>query len=78
MTHLKYDIGAMMHIIKDTNEKVQALISQTNNGFMSSISLKQNGIDMMNIFPLTNDDELMDIEKKISNPDFRNELVTIH
>lgn len=67
-------MSAMMHIIKDTNEKVQALMAQSNNNFISTISPKQNSIDM-NIFPLTSDDELMAVENKIDDTHYRNELV---
>ncbi|XP_060870872.1 uncharacterized protein LOC132953345 [Metopolophium dirhodum] len=74
LTHLKYDMSAMMHIIKDTNEKVQALMAQSNNNFISTISPKQNSIDM-NIFPLTSDDGLMAEEKKLDDTHYRNELI---
>ncbi|KAF0712478.1 DUF4806 domain-containing protein, partial [Aphis craccivora] len=74
LTHLKYDISAMMHIIKDTNEKVQALVSKTNNNLISTISPTQNSINM-NMFPLTNNDELSAVEIKIDDPHYRNELI---
>lgn len=67
-------MSAMMHIIKDTNEKVQALVSKTNNNLISTISPTQNSINM-NMFPLTNDNELSAVEIKIDDPHYRNELV---
>lgn len=68
-------MSAMMHIIKDTNEKVQALVSKTNTNLISStISPSQNSIDM-NMFSLTTDDELLAVEIKIDDPHYRNELV---
>uniref|UniRef100_A0A2S2QXX8 DUF4806 domain-containing protein n=1 Tax=Sipha flava TaxID=143950 RepID=A0A2S2QXX8_9HEMI len=78
LTHFKYDISAMMHIIKDTNEKVQALISQSNgNHFDSALSLKQSSLDL-NMFPITTENQLMDIEKKIDDDiNFKNELVIL-
>lgn len=77
LTHFKYDISAMMHIVKDTNEKVQALISQSNrNNFVSTVPLKESSLDM-NIFPITTEDQLMDIENKINDINFKNELVII-
>jgi hypothetical protein len=68
----------MMHIIKDTNEKVQALISQSNgNHFDSALSLKQSSLDL-NMFPITTENQLMDIEKKIDDDiNFKNELVIL-
>lgn len=39
LTHFKYDISAMMHIVKDTNENSKALISKSNNNnFISTVS----------------------------------------
>lgn len=77
LTHFKYDISAMMHIVKDTNEKAQALISKSNDSnFVSTVSLKQSSFDM-NIFPITTEDQLMDIEKKIDDIHFKNELVIL-
>jgi len=66
-------MSAMMHIVKDTNEKAQALISNSNN-FVSSATLKQSSFDM-NIFPITTEDQLTDIENKIDDIHFKNELV---
>lgn len=67
----------MMHIVKDTNEKVQALISKSNdNNFISTVSLRQSILDM-NIFPITTEEKLMDIEKKIDDIHFKNELVIL-
>jgi hypothetical protein len=68
----------MMHIVKDTNEKVQALVSQSNgNHFDSTLSLKQSSLDL-NMFPITTEDQLMDIEKKIDDDiNFKNELVIL-
>ncbi|KAE9524422.1 hypothetical protein AGLY_015143, partial [Aphis glycines] len=75
LTHFKYDIGAMMHIVKDINEKVQALISKSNDNNFVSTSLKQISLDM-NIFLITTEDQLMNIEKKIDDDiNFKNELV---
>lgn len=75
LTHFKYDIGAMMHIVKDTNEKVQALVSKSNeNNFVSTLSLGKSSLDM-NIFPITTEDELINLEKNIDDVNFKNELV---
>lgn len=68
----------MMHIVKDTNEKVQALISKSNEkNVVSTLSLGQSSLDM-NIFPITTEDELVNIEKKIDDDiSFKNELVIL-
>lgn len=73
LTHFKYDISAMMHIVKDTNDKVQALISKSNEN-NSTVSLSNTNLDM-SIFPLTSEDQLIDMEKKIEDTDFKNALV---
>lgn len=77
LTHFKYDISAMMHIVKDTNEKIQALISKSNeNNYVSTANPKLSCLDM-NTFPITTEDQLMDIEKKIDDIHFKNELVKL-
>jgi len=74
LTHFKYDISDIMHIVKNTNEKVQAMISQSNNSFVSTVSPKQSYLDM-NIFSIAIEDQLIDVENKIDYINFRNELV---
>lgn len=76
LTHFKYDISAIMHIIKDTNEMVQALITKSNNNNFVSTVLKEGSLDM-NIFPLSTEGQLLDIEKKIDDTHFKNELVIL-
>lgn len=68
----------MMHIVKDTNEKVQALVSKSNeNNFVSTLSLGKSSLDM-NIFPITTEDKLVNIEKNIDDDvNFKNELVIL-
>jgi len=67
----------MMHIVKDTNEKVQALVSKLNeNNFVSTLSLGKSSLDM-NIFPITTEDELINLEKNIDDVNFTNELVIL-
>lgn len=67
----------MMHIVKDTNEKVQALVSKSNeNNFVSTLSLGKSSLDM-NIFPITTEDELINLEKNIDDVNFKNELVIL-
>ncbi|XP_050423217.1 uncharacterized protein LOC126834995 [Adelges cooleyi] len=75
MTHVKYDIGAIMHIVNDTNKNVQALIAHYTNKNDMLTTTNQDLVDM-NVFPVQNDEDLKIIENKIQeSARYRNELV---
>lgn len=60
LTHMKFDISAMMHIINETSENVIALIACSNKyRGPTTTSLNQSYVDM-NIFSLT--DQLRMVE----------------
>lgn len=69
LVNIKYDIGSILSIVQSNSININTLMANKNTS-------AKNIINLDNIFPITNHDELESLETKIKTDEsFRNTLV---
>jgi len=76
LTHIKYDISGLVNVNQITQANVQVLMDNIQTKSLST-PISADIFDIESFLPVTNHHELLAIENKIQDTDFRMSLVNI-
>lgn len=77
LTQIRYRIDGIETVVQNNNINIEKLLDLKNNFEHSSISVDQLDFDMDKIFPIKNEEDLIEFESLILNKDHRSVLVII-
>jgi len=77
LTHIKYDISSLINVNQITQANVQVLMDNIQTKSLSNQNISADVFDIESFLPITNHHELLAIENKIQDTDFRSSLVCI-